>query len=207
MKILVAVFAVLVTISVGTAFAAKKSNGMGMYARASLGYANWNVESQSVSHFDIEPVFGVTNLFPVEGLGIEAFVDVNFGSKDILGNYDFKSQVYAPGARALYARSIGSFTGDRGILEQIIPYAGAGFCIPIVHWSSEIKEPVYDSTLNKTITKTITYSDTSVKFDMDTIFGCAFAFTDQFAAHAEFALRFGGIFDYSFRLGGAFKFM
>ena len=200
----IALILMVAAVSVGTAFAAKKSNGVGMYVRGSLGYARWNVEGEHINHFSIEPVFGVTNIFPVEGLGIEAFVDCNFGGRDFTWA-DISSKVFTPGARAMFARSIGSFTGDKGILDQVVPYAGAGFCLPIVHWSSENKTVVYDSNLNRTITQTVTYSDTTVKFDADFVTGCAFRFTDQFAAHGEFALRFGGIFAYSFRIGGAFK--
>ncbi len=204
----IALFLMMAAVSVGTAFAAKKSNGIGMYVRGSLGYANWNVESEGVNHFSIEPVFGVTNIFPVEGLGIEAFVDCNFGSKSMSNWYwngDLNTQVFAPGARAMFARSIGSFTGDKGILDQIVPYAGAGFCLPIVHWSIESKTRISSGTAGGSVTQTVTYSDTTVKFDADFVTGCAFRFTDQFAAHGEFALRFGGIFAYSFRIGGAFK--
>ena len=210
MKKIALIMMVLATVSVGSAFAAKKkSNGVGMYVRGSLGYANWtwkeNGWSESINHFSIEPVFGVTNLFPVEGLGIEGFVDCNFGGKDLIWA-DISSKVFAPGARAMYARSIGSYMGDKGILDQIVPYAGAGFCLPIMHWSSEQKSTVYDTNLGRSITQTVTYSDTKVYFAMDFVTGCAFTFTDEFAAHAEFGLRFGGIFNYSFRIGGAFKF-
>ena len=206
----IALILMVAVLSAGSAFAAKDSDGVGMYVRGSLGYSGWtfseNGFSERISHFSIEPVFGVTNLFPVEGLGIEAFVDCNFGGKD-LAWADISSKVFAPGARAMYARSIGSFMGEKGILDQIVPYAGAGLCIPIMHWSNETKTYVYDSNLNRTITQTVTYSDTKVYVSADFVTGCAFRFTDQFAAHAEFGLRFGGIFDYSFRIGGAFKFM
>ena len=190
----IALILMVAVLSAGSVFAAKDSDGVGLYARGSIGWASWtfseNGLSESVNHFSIEPVFGLTNLFPVKGLGIEGFVDCNFGGKSF-GVADISSKVFAPGARVMYARSIGSYMGDTGTLDQLVPYAGAGFCLPIMHWSNE--------------TRSVTYSDTKVYFAVDFVTGCAFRFTDKFAAHGEFAFRFGSIFNTSLRIGGAFK--
>ena len=206
MKKTMVIAALLALVSVTSAFAAKKkSSGPNMYVRGSLGYAAWSVEGEGVSHFSIEPVFGVTNLFPVEGLGFEGFVDCNFGGEDF-GYIDISSKIFAPGARVMYARSIGSYMGDKGVLSHMVPYVGAGFCVPIVNWSYDITGWNYNPITGNTETTKMKVSNTEAYFAMDTVYGFAFTFTDQFAAHAELGLRFGGIFDFSFRLGGAFKF-
>ncbi|MBQ7159381.1 MAG: hypothetical protein IJS09_08185 [Treponema sp.] len=193
MKKIGLVLMLFAAVSFGTAFA-EKSDEIGMYVRGSLGYGYWS-DNKGLSHFTIEPVFGVTNLFPVEGLGLEGFVDCNFGGKDY-GIEDISSKVFAPGVRALYARSIGSFTGDTGVLSQIVPYAGAGFCVPIMHMSTELRFFGANTSI----------SSTEVYFATDFVTGCAFTFNEKFAAHSEFALRIGSIFDFAFRIGGAFKF-
>ena len=204
----IALILMVAVLSAGSVFAAKDSDGVGLYARGSIGWASWtfseNGLSESVNHFSIEPVFGLTNLFPVKGLGIEGFVDCNFGGKSF-GVADISSKVFAPGARVMYARSIGSYMGDTGTLDKLVPYAGAGFCLPIMHWSNETRGFTYNSATGRTETTTVTYSDTKVYFAVDFVTGCAFRFTDKFAAHGEFAFRFGSIFDTSFRIGGAFK--
>ena len=95
----IALILMVAVLSAGSVFAAKDSDGVGLYARGSIGWASWtfseNGLSESVNHFSIEPVFGLTNLFPVKGLGIEGFVDCNFGGKSF-GVADISSKVFAP---------------------------------------------------------------------------------------------------------------
>ena len=140
---------------------------------------------------------GITNLIPLEYLDLEAFCIIGYGSEDY-GWGEFSNFLIAPGARAIYARPISSFTGKKGTWQdQLIPYAGAGLSLPIMFSEAETNYYTYDSN---------GYSDTNVYFDFDFQYGCRWAFTPQFAVLVENNFRFGGAFSYSFTAGVLYKF-
>lgn len=212
MKIAKALIALCATtlLSCAGLFAQKSSDGVDLYGKITVGWADWTVEekdwSESFGHFEAVPTLGITNLIPLEYLDLEAFCIIGYGSEDYNSYVEMSNFLIAPGARAIYARPISSFTGKKGTWQdQLIPYAGAGLSLPIMFSEAETNYYTYDSNGNR-ISKKETYSDTNVYFDFDFQYGCRWAFTPQFAVLVENNFRFGGAFSYSFTAGVLYKF-
>lgn len=185
----------LLAIFSGSAFAEKKD--IGMYAKLGIGYASLSYDSTSMAHFEIAPVFGITNLVPVPHFAFEAFCNLDFGGKKE-SFVNIQSTVIAPGARAVWAPPISFFSKKTGTWQdKLIPYAGAGFSVPIAFWKVETDIPFFG-------TKKI--ENNKVYFDLETQLGCRWAFNEHWAVLAENNLCFGGIFKYSFIAGGIYTF-
>lgn len=155
--------ATLLGLSVGTTFA---KDGVGMYAKAEVGYSFWapninNVYFES-NCFDITPTFG---LFPIsnnKNFAVEASVDLNFGSID-----ELKTTVIAPKAMALFYIPLDSIFGKSSLTKTVVPFAGLGFSIPI-----------------QTI-ELYGYSESSTNFVINTQLGCKFNITEQIGITAD----------------------
>lgn len=112
-------------------FAAEKKAGIGMYAKAELGYSFWAPEINDVycesNCFDITPTFGIFPLKDNRKFALEASVDMNFGG----GKNDLKTTVIAPQVMALFYIPLDSIFKKSSLSEKLLPFAGAGFSIPI----------------------------------------------------------------------------
>ena len=197
MKKIVSAICLAMAIFAGSVFAADKKD-IGMYGKLTIGYATTtyseNGFSQDFSHFELAPAFGVTNLFPIPHFGIEGFCNLDFGGKN-WGFIEFQSIIIAPGARAVWAPPISFFSGKKGTWQdQLIPYAGAGFSVPIAFYSWKSK--IID----------VKDSETKVYFDGEFQLGCRWAFDEHWAVLAENNFAFGGLFKYSFNAGAIYNF-
>ena len=112
-------------------FAAEEKSGIGMYAKAELGYSFWAPEIKDVycesDCFDITPGFGI---FPFSGnrnFALEASLDMNFGS----GKNKLKTSVISPQLMALLYIPIGDVFANSSFAEKLVTFAGTGFSIPI----------------------------------------------------------------------------
>ncbi len=195
MKKIVSVICLAMAVLAGSVFAADKKD-IGFYGKATIGYASITPTEEyysgSWSHFEIAPVFGVTGLVPLPHFAIEGFLNFDFGGKNYVFA-DVQSIIMTPGSRAVWAPPISFFSGKTGTWhDQLIPYVGAGFSVPIVFIES--KYPGGKS------------NDSKVYFDGELQWGCRWAFNDKIAVLAENNLAFGGIFKYSFTAGAIYAF-
>ena len=210
MKKIVGVLCVLAALA-GSAFAADaKKNDIGFYAKGTLGYASITysegIVSETISHFELAPVFGVTGLVPVPHFAIEGFCNLDFGAKDY-GLATVKTTFVVPGARAVWAPPISFFSGKTGTWQdQLIPYAGAGFSVPICFMNCEYTDYNIDYTTGKTTKTKVSIDDSKAYFDMEIQLGCRWAFNDKVAVLAEQNFCFGGVFKYSFTAGAMYTF-
>lgn len=159
--------ATLFLLFTGTAFA----DGIGMYAKAELGYSFWAPDIKNVYYesncFDITPTFG---LFPISGnknFAVEASVDLNFGGKD-----DIKTTVIAPKVMALFYIPLESIFGKSSLTKTIVPFAGLGFSIPIQ--SATYSKDGYSYAVGAATT-----------FVINTQLGCKFNVTDKIGITAD----------------------
>ncbi|EID85418.1 hypothetical protein MSI_9960 [Treponema sp. JC4] len=197
MKKIVTAICLAMAMLAGSVFAAEKKD-IGMYGKLTIGYAtitySENDYKLDFSHFELAPAFGLTNLFPLPNFGIEGFCNLDFGGKS-WGIVEFQSIMVVPGARAVWAPPISFFSGKTGTWQdQLIPYAGAGFSIPIAFY--EVKSRYLDEK----------YNETKVYFDGEFQLGCRWAFDEHWAVLAENNFAFGGLFKYSFNAGAIYNF-
>lgn len=115
-------------------FSAEKKSGkseIGMYAKAEMGYSFWAPEIKDVyfesNCFDITPTFGIFPLKNNRNFALEASVDMNFGG----GKNELKTSVIAPQVMALFYIPLNSIFEKSKLSEKLVPFAGAGFSIPI----------------------------------------------------------------------------
>lgn len=199
MKKIIGLMCLLMTLA-GSAFAKNaEKKGIGFYGKGNIGYANiiWheNGVSESTHNFEIAPVFGITGLVPLPHFALEAFCNMDFGGKKEL-IFDMQSIVFAPGTRAVWAPPISFFSKKTGTWQdQLIPYVGAGFSVPIASYKYDI------NFFGKT-----TKEDTKVYFDVEFQLGCRWAFNEKIAVLTEYNIAFGGIFKDSFTAGAIYTF-
>lgn len=166
MKILkeLVVAIVFAAISAGSVFAA---DGIGMYAKAELGYSFWAPEIKDVycesDCIEIAPAFG---LFPLSGnrnFALEASVGVNLGK----GKNELKTTVIAPKVMALFYIPLGSIFENSSLSEKLVPYAGTGFSLPI-------QKVEYGS-----------FSESTTTFRLEMQLGCMFKVNEQLGICAD----------------------
>lgn len=161
-KVVLSVVALL-GLSVGSAFA---KDGIGMYAKAEVGYSFWAPDINNVYYesncFDITPTFGLFPISDNKNFAVEASVDLNFGGKDAL-----KTTVIAPKVMALFYIPLDSIFGKSSLSKTVVPFAGLGFSIPI-----------------QTV-EIYSYSESTTNFVINTQLGCKFNITDKIGITAD----------------------
>lgn len=179
--------------------AAASAEDMSVYVRGNLGYSEWHVEGESFGHFALKSAVGLNGILPLEELSLEAFFDMDFGSDDISSYASIDTHIFTPGVRAVYAKSLADFTGNKD-LKKLVPYAGAGICFPFVSWETEVKYYNGNGWLK------YTEDDSEVKFAFDSLVGMRYDFTDNLSATGEMGVRFGGIRSHSITVGVMYQF-
>ncbi|WP_027727361.1 hypothetical protein [Treponema sp. C6A8] len=208
MKKIIGLMCLLMTLA-GSAFAKNaEKKGIGFYGNLNIGYANVvyhkSIFTETLSEFEVAPVFGVTGLVPVPHFAIEGFCNMDFGGKK-WGGYNLQSIFIVPGTRAVWAPPISFFSGKTGTWQdQLIPFVGAGFSVPIGFY--KVEYDTYTYTSRGTQKSTASNEETEVYFDVELQFGCRWAFTDKLAVLAEDNICFGGIFKHSFTAGVLYTF-
>ena len=158
---------ILLTCMAVCSFAAEKKDGIGMYAKAEIGYSFWAPEIKDVycesNCFDITPTFGI---YPIKGnrnFALEASLDMNFGG----GKNDLKTRVLVPQVMALFYIPLESIFSKSKLSEKLVPFAGAGFSIPI-----------------QTVEIGL-YPESAISFTMNMQLGCLFKINNKIGITAD----------------------
>ena len=165
-----------------------KSDGLGMYVKASTGYAFSAPCIKDVyfesNCFELDPAFG---LFPLKGnknFALEASLDMKFGGKG-----DYKTYVIAPKVMGLFYIPLESVLGIKN--DKFTPYTGAGFALPI--------QTVEFSIGN------FSWKETTTTLKMELVAGCRFKINDPFAVTADITASVFKPFEWSLRAGGIYN--
>ena len=161
------VLGVLLACMAVCSFAAETKDGIGMYAKAEIGYSFWAPEIKDVycesNCFDMTPTFGIFPLSGNRNFALEASVDMNFGS----GKNELKTSVIAPQVMALFYVPLDSIFKKSSLSEKLTPFAGAGFSIPIQN------------------VEVGSFSESATTFVMNMQLGCLFRINDKIGITAD----------------------
>ena len=159
-------------------------------------------ESVNTSGFEVLPAFGVVLPFSSElsfgsfSYALEASVGLTFGGTDDIWLCKTTSTVIAPGLNFILDYHFP--TDFPEALQKLVPYAGAGFAVPISIIKTEFKGNWGLATSDST--------DTYAAFRANFLTGAHYDFAEKFGAIVEFNMGFSSYFAFSSRIGIMYRF-